>query len=663
MMLPLQLGLLLVLMVLAGLRPVFAGPGDTTWVRAHDAVDMTWYGAYDAWAVFPDGSTPYARIELHMTLGCASGGCSDWDYTVRLHHVDTTSGVETELGRLITPYGGYMRTGQKGFNNSWTRTLVYDVTDMASLLQGVERLRAFYDGWSSGFSATLDFAFIEGIPTRDVLDLQVIHHSTPSSWGYTSGGTAFDAAHFPDTAIALPSGAEFARLRVTPSGHGFDNNVVCAEFCKRDYTLYVDGSEVAVQSMWRDDCGFNPVFPQGGTWLYDRANWCPGSEAWTHMHELPLASGSSTLNLDIDLDNYAWSGTQTPGYIWSSVLVTYGGFNISLDAEIAEVRKPNADYNHARINPSCSAPEVVLRNNGGAVLNSCTIAYGIGDGPTCYYAWSGSLAYGESETVVLATPNFSGVDLSDPEFWVRVEGPNGGVDEVSWNDERRVRFEVPPLYPNQFVVWLRTNAAFNETSWRILDDLGNTVAERSSFDGAYTIHEDTVDLPNGCYTFEVSDSDEDGLSFFANSDGTGSLRLLNIGGGAVASFDSDFGSGIVQGFTAGLPLGAANSAESCELTGLAPEPDTDMDFWLSPNPAQDRLRIDWWQQQNASGDRFQVYDLQGRLVLEQALAPEGRDASRAGSTMLDLQQLPAGTYMVLWQNARGQRSKRLQIQR
>lgn len=642
-----------------GAGQAFAVPGDTTWVRAHNAADMVWYGPYDALANFPDGSTAYARIELHMTLGCASGGCSDWDYTVRLHHVDTVSGVETELGRLITPYGGYMRTNQKGFDNAWTRTFVYDVTDMAGLLQGVERLRAFYDGWSSGFSATLDFAFIEGTPPRDVLDLHVVHHSTPSSWGYASGGTDFDAAHFPDTALSFAPGVQQARLRVTPSGHGFDNSVVCAEFCNRDYTVYVDGSLLATQAMWRDDCGFNPVYPQGGTWLYDRANWCPGSEAWTHFHEFPVASGG--VNLNIDLDNYTWSGTQTPGYIWSTIAVGYGAFNINLDAEIADVIKPNAAYAHSRVNPNCGSPEVVLRNNGGQTLTSCTIAYGVGNGPTCYYAWSGSLPYGESENVVLSTPSFGGVDLSNPEFWVRVEGPNGGVDEVSWNDERRVRFDVPPLYSNQFIVWLRTNIAFNETSWRILDDLGNVVASRSSFDGSYTIHEDTVDLPNGCYTFEVSDSGEDGLSFFANSDGTGSLRFLNVGGGAMAAFESDFGSGIVHGFTTGLPLGAVNSAEACDVSSIEDQSlnlnQSGMELWLSPNPAQDRLRVDWWQAKAAEG-RLLLVDLQGR-VLEEVWLKDKRN----GQTYLDLQAYAPGTYTVLWIGPAGKISKRVELMR
>ena len=38
---------------------------DTTFVQAHNYVDMDWYGNYDAWGVFPDGTTSYRKILMH----------------------------------------------------------------------------------------------------------------------------------------------------------------------------------------------------------------------------------------------------------------------------------------------------------------------------------------------------------------------------------------------------------------------------------------------------------------------------------------------------------------------------------------------------------------------------------------------------------------------
>ena len=41
-----------------------------------------------------------------------------------------------QVGRMITPYGGYMAQGQYGFSNAWTHEYSWDITDFAPLLDG-----------------------------------------------------------------------------------------------------------------------------------------------------------------------------------------------------------------------------------------------------------------------------------------------------------------------------------------------------------------------------------------------------------------------------------------------------------------------------------------------------------------------------------------------
>ena len=36
--------------------------GDTTNIQVHDHTDMTWYGNYDEWGVFTEGSETYRKI-------------------------------------------------------------------------------------------------------------------------------------------------------------------------------------------------------------------------------------------------------------------------------------------------------------------------------------------------------------------------------------------------------------------------------------------------------------------------------------------------------------------------------------------------------------------------------------------------------------------------
>jgi hypothetical protein len=39
-------------------------------------------------------------------------------------------------------------------------------------------------------------------------------------------------------------------------------------------------------NLWRSDCATNPCSPQGGTWPYNRAGWCPGASVppWDNLY-------------------------------------------------------------------------------------------------------------------------------------------------------------------------------------------------------------------------------------------------------------------------------------------------------------------------------------------------------------------------------------------
>ena len=70
------------------------------------------------------------------------------------------------------------------------------------------------------------------------------------------------------------------------------------------------------QEIWRDDCGEVALYPQGGTWVYDRANWCPGDKATTREHELTnfLSTGQTNL-LDFDIYKANWNPAEA-SYIY-----------------------------------------------------------------------------------------------------------------------------------------------------------------------------------------------------------------------------------------------------------------------------------------------------------------------------------------------------------
>jgi len=52
-----------------------------------------------------------------------------------------------------------------------------------------------------------------------------------------------------------------------------------------------------------EECADNPLYPQGGTWIYDRAGWCPGAKVTTQNFELtPFVTGQEAFTVDYNID-------------------------------------------------------------------------------------------------------------------------------------------------------------------------------------------------------------------------------------------------------------------------------------------------------------------------------------------------------------------------
>ena len=664
----------LLLIFFAFIHNVFAG--DTTTIRIHDQTDMTWYGNYDEWGVLPDASKKYRKIYLHYTMGCATGGCSDWDYTTQIFvkhrtgeidsslqitpqftvngntldtimysntitHISswdsTTNSVDSvlsnlleiiifndssnptiatdtiyayeagfynmiydsigniigqtyctpdstlinsnynwyqsfdvienyELARVITPYGN-------GLSNNWSFTTTFDITDFEKILRDSVEIRCHYSGWSSGFSATLDFEFIEGVPARDVLTVENIYtggHSYVTS-------TDFEANKLNTKKLHINSNTENAMIKMTTTGHGFDNNQVAAEFKPINYYLNINGIQTHTQYNWDADCGENPIFPQGGTWLYDRANWCPGKRAQAFDHEItPYITPGDSIEIDIDFQEYSWSGTQTPSYIIECQLFEYTNPNFTNSAEIIDIIKPSKKDEHSRKNPICGKPLIIIKNYGENALTSLDIEYNVKGGVLHTFNWTGNLGFLETEEVEL--PNLSSWAGSNNIFEVSLKNPNGQTDEYNENNFMSSEFDLVPEYPETFALWVSTNSGVintlsqeSETSWDFYDINGNNIFTSGSL-YSNTQYRDTLTFSPGCYTFVMQDTDEDGLDFWANNDGGGIVRFREIGASWLKAFNADFGTNIIHEFMIG---GSQNIAESNRKWEIFPIPTQD----------------------------------------------------------------------------------------
>jgi len=550
----------------------------TTQFIANDPIELVFYNnPLDPWQATDTAYIWPSDYEQYFYNN--SGDIIDtivWvsDTTIYTSYTDTYDVYEIienyEIARVITPYGGNLL-------DEWEHTFTFDVTDYASLLQDSVEIRAWYDGWSSGFGVTLDFDFIEGAPARSVLKIENIYNG---KWNYINSSN-FESNYLTPKKTLISSNSDGAMFRFIPSGHGFDNNINAAEFTNKNYYVNINGSQVDFQAMWRDDCGLNPIFPQGGTWLLDRANWCPGAEAWAHDHEItPYINPGDSIEIDVNIQSYSWGPytdsqgvvhNQTPSYIIDGQLFQYSAPNFNLDAEMVEIISPSLKDSYRRMNPVCGEIKLKIKNSGAIPLTSAKIKYRVQGTTWDTFNWTGNLAFLEEE--ILALP-MEGSDSwlswwGEPNtFEAQIEEPNGGIDENPDNNWSFSKFEVVPSYPEEFEIWFRTNTAYWETSYEILNMQNNVLLEKSHSNNTLessTIYKDTINLPDGCYKIIIKDTGKDGLDYWANSDGSGYVKFKESGGNWLKQFEEDFGTEIIHYFTIGYNLSNNNIIEEINL--------------------------------------------------------------------------------------------------
>ncbi len=402
-----------------------------------------------------------------------------------------------ELARFITPYGKGLNLGEDGF------TWIYDVTDYAHLLAGEVDLQAAND-----FELLdLRFLFIEGIPPHDLLALE-------SLWpggNYRYADLADDKELTP-LQLQLDPEAGYYLVRSRISGHGHFGPENCCEWSPKRHLLYLNGWQRFEWEVWKN-CGFNPVFPQGGTWQFDRAGWCPGTFVDTYDHDLtPFVQPGEAIILDYGIEPYdpEW-GEEDGRYVIEQQLLTYGPPNFQLDAAVIDILAPSDHDEHNRLNPVSGDALVRIRNNGAEPLTSLEIRYGLEESESQLYSWEGELRFLETETVTLPAPDWSGAS-EGARFTVEVGRPNGEDDQYRWNDRMISRLAAPLLLPREFLVQVESpgfgRAADN--SWTIIDRQGRVVAERREFHDDST-HSDLIRLEPGAYEFTFVDGEEDGL--------------------------------------------------------------------------------------------------------------------------------------------------------
>lgn len=596
--------------LLAGITTVYA-QSDTLRVQAQENAQLTWYGNYDAIAAFPMNQDTYEKIIMDFTMGCADGGCSHWDYTVSVYlmeptgmldssvvsidtlsveplEVDTTWNVyeileKFELGRMITPYGNYMDWVQPTdpndlYDEDWEHSFLFDVTDFAPLLRDSSLIRVHYSGWSSGFSADVNFDFISGTPPRDVLSIE--NMDLVGGFSYQS---LADDEMYPPLTINFDDEVEGVAIKTFVSGHGHEGPQNCCEWVSKQHSISINNEDIYQWNVWKD-CGMIPIYPQGGTWPFDRAGWCPGTEVDLQVSEITeFIDLNAEVELDYKVQPYTANGEEAGSFIVSNTLFTYAAVNFENDIEVLDVLKPTTKDKWSRMNPICANPVIQIRNRGSEFLNNAIIEYGIEGGNLSTYEWSGAMEFMESTLVELPTPDWSGA-TEDSKFIVNLILED---DEYLNNNSLKTDFDIPEILPNEFVFEFKTQSNYNSTnraaqsSFYVYDMSGDLVFEHSSGLQANTWYKDTLDLPFGCYEIVFEDSAEDGVNehwyYGESASAAGKVQIRNMDGNIIKKFPDDFGQQIDYRFTVEFPLDI--------------KPILEGSFEVYPNPATDYVIV------------------------------------------------------------------------
>ncbi len=518
-----------------------------------------------------------------------------------------------ELARYITPYGNNLSLG-----DGWKWT--FDVSDYRTLLADSVHLTA--GNWQELLD--LKFIMIKGTPPRDVVQIENLYNGS-FNYGLTNDPIE---NHLPAIKAIIPANAVNARWKSRITGHGMDSPENCAEFCAKNHYFKVNDTLQFTKLVWRDNCDLNPLYPQGGTWVYDRANWCPGAEVWTYdMDIASVITPGDTLTLDHDVQPYTSNGPWDYFQI-EDQLVTYKAPNFTLDAALENIISPSTDKMFLRQNPICSHPKVIIKNTGSTTLTSLKITYGIEGVIPSIYTWHGSLKFMEMETVELDTFTWAqGAQF----FNVSISDPNAGSDQYPNNNQLRSVFTYPPLMPSQFVIEVKTNSAPTENQYSLKDASGNIIVSRSGL-SANTFYRDTVSLVDGCYEFLLTDSGEDGLSFWANTaQGSGLARFKKINSPAfLKNFNADFGGQIYQQFTVGI----SSDIEVYTFTNK-----TILNVY--PNPTAGNVFINFDFPERRDGEVIMLNSL-GQEIYRKSFKGVVADSFEA-----DIADYPSGVYMVV----------------
>jgi hypothetical protein len=524
-----------------------------------------------------------------------------------------------EIMSFVTPYGIGLNLGMNG------RTWYFDVTDFAPILKDKKRILMTLGGQNQEQN-DVEFWFIVGTPVRNVIDFNQVYQGAPR------GGNApltqiNSGARFPMVKALAAANATSFKFRSIITGHGAEGEFE-ANGGQVEHYLNFNNNAKKLNWVISKECAFNPIFPQGGTWVYDRQGWCPGESSLVKEWDITdVVKAGDSISIDYDASNPP-NASGSYNYIVAHQLVSYGNLNHNLDARIIEIVHPTDNVLYARKNPYCSQPKVVVQNSGKQTIQNIQFSYWINNAEKQSFTWYGNLASLQTDTITLPIQALynSGMQTTGNRFNVNLVQTNNKADDYALNNTYSTGFVRPEIIPSVFTLEFRTNNRATENGYKLYDAWDNLI-DSKDFTEANTTFTKAYNL-GGCYKLVVTDSGHDGVQWWANSgQGTGFIRLKRANNQILKTFQPDFGGGFEYYFTTNWALGK----EELSL---------DNTVLVYPNPAKDILVISGINLENA---KVSLVNMMGQTLLETHF-------THSNDLQIPMLDMPEGIYLVVVSN-------------
>jgi len=484
---------------------------------------------------------------------------------------DNTFQENIEIFRYITPYGNGLSLGE---GVTW----VMDLSDFIHVLSGKVYIHALRGGWGDQYDQNvmedleLTFDIIEGTPPRNPIKMTKL-------WDYN--GVRYDdkiESKLTPYVYNFTNEEKNAVLRITQTGHGFgattDN---CSEFCDKESYVSINGTRRFTRNIWRE-CGDNPIYPQGGTWIYDRSNWCPGAEVGFLDYDISQFITQNDVNIiDYDMEPYnlviTGSGSP-PNWVIRGFLYTYGEPNFKTDARLTRIITPSNNPLNNRSNPMIGGANIEIQNTGSNEIREITVKYGNDAENFAEYTakLDSPISIMEKTEVYLPFNEWFNPDAPNI-FYVEITKVNGESDEYQYNNKGQEEFTKQlPEAPNTFTIEFTGNNSdklgINSPYTYFITDKNNQIVFSKDKTFNNQISKDTITLEDGPYTFVVQNPHGYGMGFWAYAQNYGltnaQLRFVD-GLNLIKNMPFDWGNYYLWSFEVAPQIKLLSSADNNKI--------------------------------------------------------------------------------------------------